>query len=505
MAKGSSGFMHAGYCNGTEALVNTGEPWPDADEAGLRVRRMQAKLHQWAVADPGRRFDDLFNLVCHPDVLAVAWDRVAGNKGARTPGVDRVIPAFICGAADVAAFLSETREQLKARVFAPLPARERLIPKPGQPGKLRRLGIPAARDRLVQAALVLVLEPIFEADFKPVSYGFRPRRRAQDAIAEIHYFGTGTRNYQWVFEADIAACFDELSHSAVMDRVRRRVTDKRVLALVKSFLKAGIMSEAGQVRGTASGTPQGGIASPLLANVALSALDEHFCAKDDHGTRWRREVHRKRGGAFYRIIRYADDFVIMVCGTKAHADSLWDEVAQVLAPLGLRLSKEKTRVCHLDEGFDFLGFRIQRRRRRGTNTWTVYTYPSKKALLSVLGKVRALTARSRHRSLEALLRQLNPVLRGWCHYFRHGVSKATFGYLDAFTWHRVTAWLRKRHKKITWKDLYRRFLTGRPGNRPTENGTIMFDTTTVAVTRYRWRASNIPTPWTSTTAAPSAV
>lgn len=290
---------------------------------------MQTKLHQWAADDPGRRFDDLFNLICHPDFLAVAWERVAGNKGARTPGVDRVIPAFISDQADVTAFLNDTREQLKARTFTPLPARERMIPKAGQPGKFRRLGIPSARDRLVQAALVLVLEPIFEADFKPVSYGFRPKRRAQDAIAEIHAFGT--RNYHWVFEADIEACFDNISHSALMDRVRRRVGDKRVLALIKAFLKAGIMSEAGQIRGTASGTPQGGIASPILANIALSALDEYFCAKNDHGTRWRREAHRKRGGAYYRIVRYADDFVIMVCGSKAHADALWDEVATVLS------------------------------------------------------------------------------------------------------------------------------------------------------------------------------
>lgn len=469
--------------------------------AWVRVRRMQAKLHQWAADDPGRRFDDLFNLVCHPDFLAVAWERVAGNKGARTPGVDRVIPAFISDPAEAAAFLNETREQLKARTFAPLPARERLIPKPGQPGKFRRLGIPSARDRLVQAALVLVLEPIFEAEFQPVSYGFRPKRRAQDAIAEIHAFGS--RNYQWVFEADIEACFDNISHAALMHRLRRRVGDKRILALVKTFLKAGILSEAGQVQGTASGTPQGGIASPLLANIALSVLDEHFCAKDDHGSRWRREAHRKQGGAYYRIVRYADDFVIMVCGTHEHADALWDEVATVLAPLGLTLSQAKSRVCHLNEGFDFLGFRIQRRRRRGTNTWAVYTYPSKKAVLSIMAKVRALTHRTRHRSLEALLRQLNPVLRGWCQYFRHGVSKATFGYLDDYAWHRVTAWLRKRHPGITWKELYRRFLTGRPGNRPAENGITMFDCAQVEVTRYRWRANNIPTPFTST-AAPAA-
>jgi RNA-directed DNA polymerase len=221
---------------------------------------MQAKLHLWAAGDPGRRFGDLFNLIHHPDFLAVAWMRVSGNKGARTPGVDRVIPAFISGAGEVTAFLNEARGQLKARTFTPVPARERMIPKAGSAGKFRRLGIPSAMDRLVQAALVLVLEPVFEADFRPVSYGFRPMRRAQDAIAEIH--ALGSRNYHWVFEADITACFDELSHNAILDRVRARIADKRVLALVKAFLKAGIMSEAGQVRGTASGTPQGGIFTP---------------------------------------------------------------------------------------------------------------------------------------------------------------------------------------------------------------------------------------------------
>jgi RNA-directed DNA polymerase len=191
----------------------------------------------------------------------------------------------------------------------------------------------------------------------------------------------------------------------------------------------------------------------------------------------------------------------MVCGTKAHADALWAEAAEVLAPLGLRLSEDKTRVCHIDEGFDFLGFHIQRRTKRGTTRKVVCTYPSKKALLSVMANVRALTNKTRHATLEALLRQLNPVLRGWCAYFRHGVSKATFGYLQAFTWRRVTEWLRKRHKGLRWADLYRRFLTPRPANQPAENGIIMLNPSKVAVTRYRWRAANIPTPWTGTTAA----
>ena len=204
--------------------MNTGEPWPGLDEALPRVLRMQAKLHLWAARDAGRRFDDLYNLVCDPAFLVVAWDRVRKNKGARTAGVDGVSPRSIVAGGDVAGFLADTRAQLKARVFSPLPVRERLIPK-GSPGKFRSLGIPSAMDRLVQASVKLVLEPIFEADFKPVSYGFRPRRRAQDAIAEIHHFGT--QGYHWVLEADIEACFDEISHPELVRRIRARIGDKR--------------------------------------------------------------------------------------------------------------------------------------------------------------------------------------------------------------------------------------------------------------------------------------
>lgn len=473
--------------------MNTGEPlaWPEPFEAERRVLRMQAKLHQWAAGDPGRRFDDLFNLVADPAFLVTAWERVRSNKGARTAGVDRVIPRFI-RPEETIPFLMGVRERVKTRTFRPLPVRQVMIPKGND--KFRALGIPAAADRCVQAALKLVLEPIFEADFKPVSYGFRPKRRAQDAIAEIHYFGSHT--YRWVFEADITACFDEIDHTALLDRVRGRIEDKRVLLLVKAFLKAGIMARDGMVSDSVTGTPQGGILSPLLANVALSALDEHFCAKwDAHGTHQRRSEHRKRGGATYRIVRYADDFVVLVDGERHHAEALRDEAAAVLAPLGLRLSAEKTRVCHLDEGFDFLGFHIQRRTKAGTNRKYVYTYPSKKALASIVGKVRVLTNSARNESLADLLRQLNPVLRGWCNYFRHAAASGTFGYLDHYTWHRVARWLLKRHKGLTWKQLYRRHMTSGPWRRFTEDGTILFSPQETAITRYRWRATRIPTPW----------
>jgi RNA-directed DNA polymerase len=342
--------------------VNTGVLWPAAGEAEARVLRIQTKLHQWAIDDPGRRFEDVFNLVCDPAVLVVAWTRVRGNRGRRSAGVDGVRPDAVFSAEEW--FLPDLRRDLRERRFTPVPVRERMIPKPG--GKLRRLGIPTARDRTVQAALKLILEPMFEAGFQPCSYGFRPGRRAQDAIAEIHQFAS--RSYEWVLEGDIEACFDMIDHRALMDRVRGRVGDKRVLALVKAFLRAGILSEDGLVRNTSTGTPQGGILSPLLANIALSGLDEYFAEawRTASATTYQRTKRRRGGLPIYRIVRYADDFVVLVAGTEAHANALRETVAAVLAPMGLRLSETKTKVCHIDEGFDFLGFRIQRKRKRGT-------------------------------------------------------------------------------------------------------------------------------------------
>ena len=261
-----------------DAPVNTGAvDWPSEAWAFLTVRRMQTKLHGWATGDPGRRFDDLFNLVHDRAFLVVAWERVASNAGARTPGIDRATVAWIESRIGVEVFLRDIRAQLKGRVFQPEPVRPVMIPKAS--GKLRRLGIPTVTDRVVQAALKLVLEPVFEAGFQPCSYGFRPNRRAQDAVAEIHHFTS--KRYHWVLEADIEACFDRIDHTALLRLVRRKISDKRVLGLVKAFMKAGVMTAAGDREETLTGTPQGGILSPLLANIALSTLDDHFIRRDD--------------------------------------------------------------------------------------------------------------------------------------------------------------------------------------------------------------------------------
>jgi RNA-directed DNA polymerase len=472
--------------------VNTGASWPSLLQAKARVLGIQTKLHRWATDDPSRRFDDLFNLVADPAFLTVAWDRVRNNKGARTAGVDGLSVRSIESGRGVAAFLGELRADLKARRFAPLPVREASIPKPGTT-KRRRLGIPTVRDRVVQAALKLVLEPIFEADFQPCSYGFRPKRRAHDAVAEIRLLAANA--YEWVVDADIQACFDTIDHAVLMDRVRRRVGDKRVLALVKAFLKAGILSEDQVTRDTHTGTPQGGILSPLLANIALSVLDDYFIAawERDRVARARR---RRHGIANYRLIRYADDLVLMISGAHTDAQRLHGELAEVLAPIGLRLSAAKTRICHIDEGFVFLGWRIQRQRKKGTSKRYVYTYPSKAALARIKDKVRE---RSKRRATDlgfkTVLYRLSSILRGWTNYFRHGVSSVTFQYLRAFTWRRVIGWLRAKHPRATWKQLRRRYLD--PGWWPQDGAVRLFNPGAVTTIWYRYRGTAIPSPWSS--------
>jgi RNA-directed DNA polymerase len=459
---------------------------------------MQAKLHRWAAADPGRRFDDLFNFVHDPATLIVAFDRVAGNHGADTPGVDGLTAAYVEEAVGVPGFLDDLRAALKDGSFRPLPVRERKIPKPGGSGKLRKLGIPCIADRVVQAALKLVLEPIFEADFEPVSYGFRPKRRAHDAIAEIHQYGT--QGYRWVLDADIEAAFDNLSHSAVMDRVRARVKDKRVLALVKAFLKAGVLTETGDREDSLTGTPQGGILSPLIFNVAMSALDEHLHRPWKPGgsmhTGYLRSRRRVQGLPRWRIVRYADDFVVLVHGTQADAENLRADVAQVLAPMGLQLSAAKTQVAHMSDGFDFLGFHIRWKRKRGTNKWHVYTFIADRPIRSVKAKIRALTNRTSQHDPGAALTRLNQIMRGWANYFKHAACKRTLSRLSHFVWWRVIRWLRALHR-WKWKDVRRAFTTPNGRWKPIMAGGIeLFNLETVRITRYRYRGNTIPNPWT---------
>jgi RNA-directed DNA polymerase len=471
--------------------VNTDELEYALYKAERRVLEIQTKLHRWSGDDPHRRFDDLYNLVTDPSFLLVAWDRVRNNRGARTAGVDGETAHYIEAQRGLEGFLTELRGDLKARTFQPLPARQRAIPKAG--GKVRYLGIATIRDRVAQASLKLVLEPIFEADFLPCSYGFRPKRRAHDAVAEVHHFAS--RSYEWIVEGDIKACFDEISHSSLMDRVRQRVGDKRVLALVKAFLKAGILTEEGTLADTNAGTPQGSILSPLLSNVALSVLDEYI-AQGPGGpgaTPYERAKRRRQGLPNYRLCRYADDWCLAVSGTKAHAEALREEIAGVLSTMGLRLSPEKTLITHIDEGLVFLGWRIQRHRKRGTGKHYVYVYPAKKALVAVMAKVKTICRQSTNLPLAVLLHQLNRMLRGWTAYFKYGCSNATFSYLRSYLWKEIVRWQDRKHRRSTWKQLRRRY-----GIWPADGDVGLFDPAKVSAKRYYYRGTRTPTPWPST-------
>jgi RNA-directed DNA polymerase len=480
--------------------VNASAPPIDADEAGRRVLGWQRKLHRWAGEDPGKRFGDLFNLLCDPATLLVAWEKVKRNRGSRTSGVDGDTRWRI-EAAGVATVLGELSQSLKDGSYAPLPVREATIPKRGS-GKSRRLGIPALRDRIVQMATKLVLEPVFEVDFCPTSYGFRPNRRAQDAIEETRQFLKAPGGYDWVIEGDVENCFGSIHQGLLMAEIRRRVTDKRVLRLIRQFLRAGVMREQDTVAATPSGTPQGAVLSPLLANVALSVLDRHFeAAWQVHGGPQRRSRHRAKGKPTFRLIRYADDFLILVAGTRAQAETIKKDTAEFMAEhMRLKLSPEKTHITCVDDGFDFLGIRVKRIPRAG-RTPIALTFPSDRALTDVKHRIKELTGRANSNlSLDSLIHALNPVLRGWTNYHRHSAAKRCFGYLSYYLWWRVIRWLRKKHPHLTWKQIKRRYW-GRDWT--SEEGTRLCWPARVTVTRYSYRGHNIHTPWAPTERNPT--
>ncbi len=473
-----------------DAVVKIADLLEQPEQAALRVLGIQRKLHGWAVKDRRCRFDDLFNLVTDPAFLVVAWARVRGNTGARSPGVDQRTVRSIISGEGAAGFLGDLRGSIRDGSFRPLPVKERLIPKPGS-ASTRRLGIPTVADRVVQASLKLVLEPILESDFYPSSYGFRPRRRAQDAIEDIRK--RAAEGYEWILEADITACFDEIDHSSLLGRLRDRIGDRRVISLVKAFLHAGIMTELGRFEETMTGTPQGGILSPLLANLALSHLDQYYQESwDAHGNRGRRMRYRRQGGATYRLVRYADDFVVMVFGSRSHVEEQWYEVSDVLGRIGLRLAPSKTRIVHIDEGFDFLGFHIQRHTQKGSGRRYIYTYPSKKSMHSIRRKVKLLTKRITYQEADVLMLRLNSMARGWAQYFRHASSSTAYHHLQRYMWWRFWYWLHKQHPRTSGRKLIHRYYNGWW---PEYNGTELYKPTTMTIQRYRYRGGAIPTPW----------
>ena len=473
----------------------------------LWLLNVQRALHARSWERTNYVFEKLWGFVTDARNLRIALERVRRNRGARTGGVDRVTVRQVL-ASGAERFLADLRTELRLGAFRPKPVRQVLIPKAGKPGKFRPLGIPTVKDRVVQAAMKNILEPIFEAGFYPTSYGFRPGRSVHGAIAQLKAlllprgmkrWGTAEKvPFSWAIEGDIKGCFDNIDHHGLMERVRRRIADAKLNRLVVAFLKAGVMSTEHWIR-TDRGTPQGGILSPLLSNIALGAIEERY---ERHA--WPRGTATRRSGGpkgvelsdpkaiasransnrardrqghrpVFVPIRYADDFIILVSheGGDAERCRLTAEqekaalAEELESKLGLTLSEEKTLITPVTSTMPFLGHHLRVRRHPYHGRLTPHAVIPKERSKRLRRTIKGIFSRATVNStLENRLRVANPVLRGWANFYKHAWgAKRVFVSIDHHVWWTVLRWLRKKHNRSPNWQIYAQYTWRKPRGR----------------------------------------